>query len=72
MSGTGATISQNIGTRIVLTQNQSVTVSFCVKGKGNAIGKTVRAHIYATDGANIVSHGKYTHLQVNGNVFLTH
>lgn len=60
MLGTGATISQNIGTRIVLTQNQSVTVSFYVKGKGNTIDKTVWAYIYTTDGANIVivSRGK--------------
>lgn len=52
--GIGATISQAIGTRIVLAQNQSVTVSFYVKGKGNTIGKTVRVYIYASDGANIV------------------
>ncbi len=58
LSKPGATISQRIGTRIVLTQNQSVTVSFYVKGKGNTISKTALAHIYATDGANIVSQGK--------------
>lgn len=58
LRGTGATISQKIGTRIVLTQNQSVTVSFYVKGKGNTIGKTVWAHIYASDGTNRVSQVK--------------
>jgi len=51
-NGAGATMSQGIGTSITLTEGETVTVSWYVKGVGNTIGKTVRTHLYVKDGVN--------------------
>ena len=59
-SGTGATLSQakgNWANPFTLTQGEKMTVSWYVKGIGNTIGKSVRAHCYASDGTSMISTG---------------